>query len=206
MTIALDGTPLTVSTGGVARYTLELARALAAEFPEDRVLAAFGSASARAALVSAESATWPPPTNLADAQMVALRARAGDVAARSRSVSWDRFLRSLFEPPPQRDDPPRSFAVGSWRTGPRIGSPARPRPPPHPDAASPGTRSHGDHPQRGRAPRGHRPLRLRPDRVVAVPLAASAAFPAGRNTATEGPRNRIFSSSALWSRARISGA
>ncbi len=36
LTIALDGTPLTVSTGGVTRYTLELARALAAEFPEDR--------------------------------------------------------------------------------------------------------------------------------------------------------------------------
>ena len=35
-TIALDGTPLTISTGGIARYTLELARALAAEFPEDR--------------------------------------------------------------------------------------------------------------------------------------------------------------------------
>ncbi len=36
MTIAIDGTPLTISTGGVARYTLELARALAAEFPEDQ--------------------------------------------------------------------------------------------------------------------------------------------------------------------------
>jgi glycosyltransferase involved in cell wall biosynthesis len=35
-TIALDGTPLTISTGGIARYTLELAQALAAEFPEDR--------------------------------------------------------------------------------------------------------------------------------------------------------------------------
>jgi glycosyltransferase involved in cell wall biosynthesis len=35
-TIALDGTPLTISTGGIARYTLELARALAAEFPEDQ--------------------------------------------------------------------------------------------------------------------------------------------------------------------------
>jgi glycosyltransferase involved in cell wall biosynthesis len=34
--IALDATPLTVSTGGVARYTLELARALALEFPEDQ--------------------------------------------------------------------------------------------------------------------------------------------------------------------------
>ena len=35
MTIALDATPLTVPTGGVPRYTLELARALAARFPED---------------------------------------------------------------------------------------------------------------------------------------------------------------------------
>ncbi len=36
LTIALDATPLTVSTGGIARYTLELARALAAEFPQDQ--------------------------------------------------------------------------------------------------------------------------------------------------------------------------
>jgi glycosyltransferase involved in cell wall biosynthesis len=36
VTVALDGTPLTVSTGGIARYTLELARALAEEFPDDR--------------------------------------------------------------------------------------------------------------------------------------------------------------------------
>ena len=36
VTIALDATPLTVSTGGVGRYTLELARALASEYPEDR--------------------------------------------------------------------------------------------------------------------------------------------------------------------------
>ncbi len=35
MTIALDATPLTVPTGGVYRYTLELARALAGRFPED---------------------------------------------------------------------------------------------------------------------------------------------------------------------------
>src|SRR6201992_1125952 len=36
LTIALDATPLTVSTGGVARYTLELARALASQFPLDQ--------------------------------------------------------------------------------------------------------------------------------------------------------------------------
>lgn len=34
MTIGIDATPLTVATGGVARYTLELARALAIHFPE----------------------------------------------------------------------------------------------------------------------------------------------------------------------------
>ena len=35
MTIALDATPLAVPTGGVRRYTLELARALATAFPAD---------------------------------------------------------------------------------------------------------------------------------------------------------------------------
>ena len=35
VTIALDATPLSVPTGGVARYTLELARALAVRFPAD---------------------------------------------------------------------------------------------------------------------------------------------------------------------------
>ena len=35
VTFALDATPLSVPTGGVARYTLELARALAFRFPED---------------------------------------------------------------------------------------------------------------------------------------------------------------------------
>src|SRR3954469_20152873 len=32
---ALDATPLSVPTGGVARYTLELSRALAQQFPDD---------------------------------------------------------------------------------------------------------------------------------------------------------------------------
>ena len=36
MRIALDATPLSVSTGGVRRYTEELAKAVAYEFPEDR--------------------------------------------------------------------------------------------------------------------------------------------------------------------------
>lgn len=36
VTIALDASPLTVSTGGVGRYTLELALALAAEYPQDQ--------------------------------------------------------------------------------------------------------------------------------------------------------------------------
>ncbi len=36
MTIAFDATPLAVSTGGVQRYTAELARALARAYPDDR--------------------------------------------------------------------------------------------------------------------------------------------------------------------------
>ena len=35
MRVALDGAPLTVSSGGTRRYTVELARALAAAFPQD---------------------------------------------------------------------------------------------------------------------------------------------------------------------------
>lgn len=34
VTVGIDATPLTIATGGVARYTLELSRALAANFPE----------------------------------------------------------------------------------------------------------------------------------------------------------------------------
>ena len=37
MRIALDATPLTVTTGGVRRYTAELARALAEAYPEDEI-------------------------------------------------------------------------------------------------------------------------------------------------------------------------
>lgn len=36
MTIILDATPLTIGTGGVTRYTLELARALPLRFPEEQ--------------------------------------------------------------------------------------------------------------------------------------------------------------------------
>src|SRR2546421_7080694 len=35
MRVALDATPLTLSSGGLSRYTAELARTLAAQFPED---------------------------------------------------------------------------------------------------------------------------------------------------------------------------
>jgi len=36
MTVAIDATPLTVSSGGIRRYVEELSHALAAEFPEDQ--------------------------------------------------------------------------------------------------------------------------------------------------------------------------
>src|SRR3954471_10099226 len=35
MRVALDATPLTLSSGGLSRYTSELAVAIAAEFPDD---------------------------------------------------------------------------------------------------------------------------------------------------------------------------
>ena len=35
MIVGVDGTPLTVSSGGVRTYTEELTRALRAEFPQD---------------------------------------------------------------------------------------------------------------------------------------------------------------------------
>src|ERR1044072_1038309 len=38
MRVALDATPLTLSSGGLRRYTFELSRALACEFPEDEFL------------------------------------------------------------------------------------------------------------------------------------------------------------------------
>jgi glycosyltransferase involved in cell wall biosynthesis len=38
MRVALDATPLTLSSGGLRRYTCELSRALAREFPEDEFL------------------------------------------------------------------------------------------------------------------------------------------------------------------------
>ena len=55
MRVALDATPLTLSSGGLARYTSELSLALAAEFPEDRFV-----------LVSDQTFTLPPnaPLNL----------------------------------------------------------------------------------------------------------------------------------------------
>src|SRR6476661_3415318 len=38
MRVALDATPLTLSTGGLCRYTSELSRALALEFPDDEFI------------------------------------------------------------------------------------------------------------------------------------------------------------------------
>jgi glycosyltransferase involved in cell wall biosynthesis len=38
MKVAIDATPLTLSSGGIARYTFELSRALAENFPEDEIV------------------------------------------------------------------------------------------------------------------------------------------------------------------------
>jgi glycosyltransferase involved in cell wall biosynthesis len=53
MRIVLDGTPLSVSTGGIRRYTEQLAEALAVQNPEDQIY-----------LVSDQSLARPPVTKL----------------------------------------------------------------------------------------------------------------------------------------------
>ena len=54
MIVALDATPLTVATGGVARYTAELARALAVAFEEVAKMFDSGSAGRRVGTLN-----WP---------------------------------------------------------------------------------------------------------------------------------------------------
>lgn len=51
MKVAIDATPLTLSSGGIARYTSELSRALAEHFPEDEFV-----------LVSDQAFSTPSPT------------------------------------------------------------------------------------------------------------------------------------------------
>ena len=115
VTIALDATPLTVSTGGVGRYTLELARALAAEYPDDQYW-----------LLSDQlfhpSACARPIFTLGDrsaqsgrAQVVDVGAGSGNAAPRSRTVSRNRFFSSLSSAAAQRDDPARSLPVARSR-------------------------------------------------------------------------------------------
>ncbi|MEO8096584.1 MAG: glycosyltransferase family 1 protein [Acidobacteriota bacterium] len=65
MTFALDGTPLTQPTGGVARYTWELARALSETFPEENYWLLSDHKFATPAIRPANLHIGSPPKNLA---------------------------------------------------------------------------------------------------------------------------------------------
>lgn len=62
LTIALDATPLTISTGGVTRYTLELARALANGFPQDHYWLLSDQILASLPAFPSNLHVGPPPT------------------------------------------------------------------------------------------------------------------------------------------------
>ncbi len=83
MRIALDATPLTISSGGLPRYVGELAVALAREFPGRHVLPAFRPAVPDAGVGAGQSAAGPAAAHRGGEAMVAVRssrahrARAG---------------------------------------------------------------------------------------------------------------------------------
>ena len=96
LTIALDATPLTVSTGGVARYTLELSRALA-RVPGDQYWLLSDQTLPPAHLLSGQFpcrpiSGGPPLQTYGRAQMVALWAETGDVPA----AAWICFTAPIF--------------------------------------------------------------------------------------------------------------
>lgn len=63
MRVALDATPLCLSSGGLRRYVNELSQALAREFPEDDFLLASDQAISRPAAAPANLSCLPGPQN-----------------------------------------------------------------------------------------------------------------------------------------------
>lgn len=61
MNVAMDATPLTLSSGGIARYTAELSVALASEFPEDEFVLLSDQVTQLAPTVAQASACGVPP-------------------------------------------------------------------------------------------------------------------------------------------------
>ncbi len=66
MRVAIDATPLTLSSGGLARYTTEISLALAAEFPEDRFILLSDQPFALPETVSANLIQAPGPQSPAE--------------------------------------------------------------------------------------------------------------------------------------------
>jgi hypothetical protein len=87
MRVALDATPLVLSSGGLRRYVEELGLAFALEFPRDEVTLI----SDQAFHISAQPAQRRRSTQPPGAKMVARRRRAGDKKTQRRYLSWDKL-------------------------------------------------------------------------------------------------------------------
>ena len=151
MRVALDATPLTLSSGGLCRYTYELSRALAREFPDDEFFLLSDQPFPMPAGCS-QSDGLGRSTARSGAALVVVGSRTRDVAPRRRTFPWHRFRRALSGAPAERAHPARSFAldesgVAQWR-----GSGAAARAPT--DRTAP--RHHGADRQRSRARAGDR--------------------------------------------------
>ena len=155
MRVAIEAASLSLSSGGLARYTSELALALARCFPEDEYYLVSDQPFRMPAPAPANLKAGGGPRNSMERRwwLWGLTREIGTPGRRPRARS--RFRRALFPAAPQRAHPARSLAVDGLALAPRRAA----RPPPHPSAAGVRPRHHGDHPRRAGAPRRHRALR-----------------------------------------------
>ena len=197
MRVAIEAASLSLSSGGLARYTSELSLALARCFPDDEFFLISDQAFPHAGPRARQSEMRRRSAQCDGAPLVALGAGARDGPAGRRPGPRTRFRRALSPAAAQRAHPARSLAVD----GPALASRRPSRPPAHSGAVRTRPRHHGDHSRREGAARGHRAL---------PPAAGSRGGGAGSRgslvpSAWRPRRRRPTSSSwARWSRARIS--
>ena len=170
--IALDATPLSTLTGGVSRYTSELASALASEFRNDNFW-----------LLSDQPFPWPAgsPRNLqcGDGAKSLLKRRwwlcgiaERNFAAEHRRVPRHRFRRALSSHAAEHPHASRPFALARCCLA-HLG---RPGSFPHAGLASAGVGDPGSHPTEAIRREAIAHFRLQPDRIVSVPTARPPSF------------------------------
>ena len=155
MRVAIEAASLSLSSGGLARYTSELSLALARCFPGRRILPGLRPALPHAVARAGQSEVRRRPAQFHGAPLVALGTGARVGAARRGPGARSRFRRALSSPAAQRAHPARSLAVDGRTLASRRPS----RPPAHAGAARTGSGDHGDHSRREGAAGGHRALR-----------------------------------------------